>query len=127
MKLHKTKNGRNMQICEMDDNHLKNTINLFLSGLNTSRNILEEKEIQTRFAKKWNKRSMNFDDAEDFIERFQERFPHYLEEALIRNLDISREIESYRKIIERKPESQLLPPPLDDFESFENDYNESME
>ena len=97
---HRTKDGRNLFLEEMTDNHLLNTMGLLLDNLDKARAVINGKQAST-WKRKTQPSVLSIDDAEEFYIYFKLKFSSYLMEAALRDLDISCIKERLREILER--------------------------
>jgi len=84
--LHKTKEGVILYIRDMDDQHLKNTISLYIKKLSEAKEILEKE--QSEFTQTFYKIKNTKKAAKNFINTFNISAYKYIAEAYIRDLDI---------------------------------------
>ena len=97
---HVTAEGVVMNVNKMDDSHLLNTIRLFVTRLELAKKIIDGSS--KKFCSRINKTGFSKKQAYDFVDAFEENFPNYLYEAVIRGLDIESSVSSLRTIIERE-------------------------
>ena len=97
---HTTKEGIVMDISQMDDNHLINTINLHVTKLQEAKNIIDGIS-KSKFSTKFYDEEDYTKEAEIYVEFFNHRFAHYIFEATIRNLNIEIPMQSLRDILNR--------------------------
>lgn len=100
MKYHRTKDGEEILIAQMDDKHLLNTINFFLKKLEAAKCIVDGNE--SKFSQLVNGIAYDEDSATRYIDHFNDTFGHYILEAIIRSLDIEDSIECYIALIGRR-------------------------
>lgn len=90
---HKTKNWEILLIAEMEDEHLKNTIDLIIKNIENYFNMLKNKEeLDINNIIYWRR---NFTKAElkNFIKNSSERLVFYIFEAQIRWYDYSEKLQ----------------------------------
>lgn len=98
---HRTKAGELMEINEMGNEHLINTIGYMLKVLTEARKILDG-VTGSKFKKVYFKRDESRDEqAEAYVESFDERLTPYIFEAWVRGLDIGDLRDKYQEITER--------------------------
>jgi len=100
---HTTRDGQVMLIAEMTDKHLKNTISLYIDSLGHAKNVINGKTDTFQ-----NKLVGNRDskvDAERFVDGYNNLFPSYIFEAVLRGVDIEKYMKKVRKLHDR--DSQL--------------------
>lgn len=86
---HKTKDGRKMQICEMEDSHLMRTISLMLRHLTEVNNALDGKSVinttPSQLAMRGvRKEHVGFDELASVQQGIIDKLYAYLAEALLR-------------------------------------------
>jgi hypothetical protein len=100
-KKHKTKDGEVMFISQMDDNHLKNYINLALKGLETLKNqIRKSEEPKDAFNRALYSDDEGYseEDLSDLINEVCDNLYPYLAELALRGIDMS---ERLKEVFER--------------------------
>ena len=90
LKIHITSEGEQIKICEMEDDHLQNTINKLVSNLKLAKESLNDET--TLFNDILYDNGPNKEEAKAFVKYFDEKFPVYLFEALIRKFDLEETI-----------------------------------
>jgi hypothetical protein len=88
--IHKTNNGSQMLICQMDDEHLFNTIKLFAHNLKQARVLLENPQITNGIMKAiiGNTQADAVYQAEKAIKFSDEKLRPYIVAACYRGLDV---------------------------------------
>ena len=97
---HRTKEGIEMNINQMENDHLINTIKMFVKNLQSARDTMERGA--GGFYEKANDIHVDIEKANTFVRGFHQMFSPYILEALIRDLDVSEQVKEYQTIIERK-------------------------
>ena len=101
MNNHITKEGKSMPISSMEDSHLINTINFHIKRLQKAKELLNSGFKENKFINTYQKRYINLEDVEDYIQEFDEKIAKYIYEANIRDLNIRSSLDVLRNIIER--------------------------
>lgn len=99
---HRTREGVELLIAEMDDEHLLNTINFWLSKLRRARAAVDAPQ-RTGFNKLLYRTYEQEDTewAESAIEEFYIMAPRYFMEALLRDLDLNPEVRILQEVMGR--------------------------
>ena len=122
---HRTREGVEILIAEMGDEHLFNTINFWLSKMERARASVDAPR-RTGFDKLLYRYS-NEDEsewAETAIEEFYIMAPRYFMEALIRGLDCTRVIKRLQEVMGRRyrlSERLHLPEPYIPMEEYDDE------
>ena len=98
---HRTKDGKEMLICQMDDKHLGNTINLFLNKLGEAKRLLTLEISENKFKSALRGRSSKdlTKAAERAIREITEKLYPYLAESMLRGIYYTERMQA---IFERK-------------------------
>lgn len=100
---HKSKNGQVKLIAEMDDSHLKNTINFHIDKLQMAKSVLRnDQQDDEFFSSLYGSSFMNINDAKNITQNFEEKISGYIYEATLRQLNINTEMGKIRTALERK-------------------------
>ena len=87
-KYHTTINGESMLICEMSNNHLINTINLYLRKLEAVLKIANQSENISEYQKVlYNRQVVDQGMAADATKEVADKLEPYVMEAVLRNID----------------------------------------
>lgn len=114
---HKTANGRKMMICQMDDNHLRNTILLFLKNVEEAKTLLTGTVQENKFRSALYGQDENLEKkAKGMIHSLTEKLYPYLAEAMLRGISFTERMQAVyeRKLAEPQsvlfmPDQNLLP------------------
>ena len=98
-KKHRCRDGVEMNISAMDNQHLINMLKWSISSLKTAKVMLTNK--QTKFDKLMYGDSGDDFQAEAIVEGFSDLFSPYLLEASIRGLELTEVMEALREVLER--------------------------
>lgn len=93
MKVHKTFEGDEMYIAEMDDSHLKNTIDLHILNFKKAAKALNKKDTNTINGILYKNVGMTAEKAKWHINDISEKLPAYIMEAVIRGIDYSKQLQ----------------------------------
>lgn len=99
MIVHKTKDGVELFICSMDDDHLMNTIRYIITHLETAKSIVEK--VTRSFDHLMYGSEMSEEQAEDLIRNYDRYLSAYVLEANVRKLNIDNEMERLNNFLER--------------------------
>jgi hypothetical protein len=85
MKQHRTADGTHMYISEMSNEHLKNTINMFLEQLRQASKALNQSTVKSINTALYKEIIVSPEKAEKIINSvINDKLPHYLMEAVLR-------------------------------------------
>lgn len=98
--MHRTKEGQIMPINTMEDKHLINTINLFITKLDDAKWVLEEND--SAFYRAVNGIEMDKSGAKNYANNFVEVVSPYITEAVIRGLNLVEQRENMQNLLGRE-------------------------
>ena len=105
---HRTATGRRVLIPQMTDNHLKNTIRMYIANLAEAKNIVNEVDTQTPFDLIVTAPAASTPEhAINVIEHYESKLGPYVLEAAIRGLVIEVELHAIRELLERDKRLQI--------------------
>lgn len=94
--MHMTAAGDQMYIAEMDNDHLKNTINSIFRNLDIAKKALNQDSSSSVSSVLYKSRTMTKDKAKFLIESMvDQQLPHYLMEASLRGMEFSKELKEF--------------------------------
>lgn len=99
---HKTRDGREILLAELEDLHLINIISNKLDTLEEAKLILTDDAPRNKFDTALYGEVMNEEYAYDFVADFDRAIGPYIAEASIRELDIRDLLDRYRQLVGRK-------------------------
>ena len=125
--VHTMKDGEKILLAEMKDRHLRNTVAYLLRRFSGAKEVLCETVKRNKFDEALYGRSMDEDEAKDYVASFDRIFSPYIVECLIRGIDVRTYIDEYQELIQRRTmisisatQRRLL---LEDFSSFGDEFN----
>ena len=92
---HVTKDGKQMFISQMDDDHLKNTINLMFANIRNAKSLLSAKVSLSNFQGAlygMSKEKISKKTAK-LIKNQTRKLAHYLAEAMLRGMNYTKELQ----------------------------------
>ena len=92
---HTTKDGKHMFISQMDDEHLKNTINLMFANIRNAKSLLSAKVSLSNFQGAlygMSKEKISKKTAK-LIKGHTRKLAHYLAEAMLRGMNYTKELQ----------------------------------
>jgi len=108
VKVHRTKDGVEIPICSMDNQHLMNTAELLLKKLEKAK-VTINSNVSKWSEALYGKHADTVDNSTDYVRKFFVIFPHYFFEILIRNLEgWDSMLDRIRIAIERKTAIDLF-------------------
>lgn len=102
---HKTKDGKLMYLKDMDNDHLKNTINLFIRKLEAAKQVILSND--DKFKREFYKTKSTNERAKRDIEIFNLFIYKYIAESAIRAINIDGELEKIRLLLDRKTNNEV--------------------
>lgn len=126
---HRTRDDRTMLICEMDDNHLSNTISMFITNIGKAKTLLEMTKNGGRddfeSALFGDYKSLSKHELKKIIKDNSDRLQYYLGEAMLRGMDFSKQLQELygRSTSVSFNLGHALPSPgeFDDFDEVDED------
>ena len=107
--VHRTKEGDEMLVSQMDDSHLINTMKVFLRKLSVAKRVIDGGKTSGFMALlEGEEPGMSEEAAARYVQAFQGRFPVYFLELSVRGLheEISVILDEYRKVIGRTEQKE---------------------
>jgi hypothetical protein len=92
---HTTKDGQSMLICQMEDRHLSNTIKSFCREIEKCRKVITQPSVENELIAIFNSgysQANLKEQAVNQLKKYHQRLQPYLGEALLRGLDLSKEL-----------------------------------
>ena len=99
--IHRTREGKELLLAELEDTYLTNIINLKLDTLEIAKRVLRETTKRHKFDEALYGELMSEEKARNFVAGLDRNVAPYLVEALIRGLEISTYVKRYQDLIER--------------------------
>ena len=112
MHKHVTKEGREISLCEMENSHLTNYINMVLNTAEVCKNVINSGPGTETITELLHgvSRKQQIHSAKAKIKEIYQLLPHYIMEASIRGIDFGARL---REVFEREKKSVKINLPLD--------------
>ncbi|NDJ26249.1 hypothetical protein GS682_32740 [Nostoc sp. B(2019)] len=93
--IHTTKDSQSMLICQMEDRHLSNTIKSFCREIEKCRKVITQPSVENQMIAIFNSgysQANLKEQAAQQLKNYHQRLQPYLGEALLRGLNLSKEL-----------------------------------